>query len=177
MERAITKKTKAERNTFRRLGGSAASLEMISISSSHNFPLLICLFCFGISCCGCFIMLSRYGEPVNFWVVIPCVTKLFVSSDGSKLTTVLLLQYWPIPGFHPLADFWYLWLGVFLIPRRGSPKPTKRREGEKEGEKEGKEEGERGKKKRRGIQLIILLAISVLCSSIYYIQCWRLFSW
>ena len=58
-----------------------------------------------------------------------------------------------------------------MIPRRGSPKPTKRREGEKEGEKEGKEEGERGKKKRRGIQLIILLAISVLCSSIYYIQC------
>ena len=53
-----------------------------------------------------------------------------------------------------------------MIPRRGSPKPTKRREGEKEGEKEGKEEGERRKKKRRGIQLIILLAISVLCSSI-----------
>ena len=54
---------------------------------------------------------------------------------------------------------------------RGSPKPTKRKEGEKEGEKEGKEEGGRGKKKRRGIQLIILLAIRVLCSSIYHIQC------
>ena len=66
--------------------------------------------------------------------------------------------------------------GESLIPRRGSPKPTKRKEGEKEGEKEGKEEGGRGKKKRRGIQLIILLAISVLCSSIYHIQCLRLFS-
>ena len=58
-----------------------------------------------------------------------------------------------------------------MIPRRGSPKPTKRREGEKEGEKEGKEEGERGKKKRRGIQLIILLAISVYALVLYHIQC------
>ena len=56
--------------------------------------------------------------------------------------------------------------GESLIPRRGSPKPTKRREGKGRRERRKREEGGRVKKKRRGIQLIILLAISVLCSSI-----------
>ena len=63
-----------------------------------------------------------------------------------------------------IGDFDSVGCGESLIPRGGALSQQKEEKG-KEGEKEGK-------KKRRGIQLMILLAISVLCSSIiYHIQC------
>ena len=57
-----------------------------------------------------------------------------------------------------IGDFDSVGCGESLIPRGGALSQQKEEKG-KEGEKEGK-------KKRRGIQLMILLAISVLCSSI-----------
>jgi hypothetical protein len=44
-----------------------------------------------------------------------------------------------------------------LIPRRGSPKPTKRREGEKKERK--KEKRRERKEEERGIQLIMLAIV------------------